>query len=245
MGKVRMGPPRELMTNLKSEFNIDFFIETGTFYGNSSAWASNEFDTVKTIELSDELYSNVQHKFSHIGNVEVIKGKSQERLPDIIQDLDSSAMVWLDAHFSGEGTAGGDYECPLLEEIEAVGESNVDKYMFIDDARLFYSPPPRPHSAEDWPSISDVILKLKNELGDGYYITITEDVIVAVPQCAKNIVLKYAQDVVTKESNRSNIERGISLVIQDILNLLNSERSREVLKKMGLHSVASKIYKRI
>lgn len=233
------------MTNLKTEFSIDYFIETGTYYGNTSAWASNEFDTVKTIELSDELYSSVQDEYGHIGNIEFVKGKSQERLPDIIQNLDSSAIFWLDAHYSGGVTAGENYECPLLEELEVIGKSNVNKYVFIDDARLFCSPPPRPHSAEDWPSISDVMLKLNKELGDGYYITITEDVIVAVPQSAKNIVLKYAQDVVTKESNKSKIERGISLVIQGILEVLNTEKNREILKKVGLYQVASKVYHRI
>jgi hypothetical protein len=240
-----MGPPRELITHLKAEFRIDYFIETGTFYGKTSAWASNEFDTVKTVELSDELYSNVQEEYGHIGNIEFIKGKSQEKLSNIIQKLDSSAIFWLDAHYSGGGTAGENYECPLLEEIETIGKSNVNEYIFIDDARLFCSPPPRPHSAEDWPTISDVMLKLNKELGDRYYITITEDVIIAVPQSAKNVVLNYAQDVVTKESNKSDIERGIPLVIQGIIDKLNTQRNREILKKIGLYPVASKVYHRI
>jgi hypothetical protein len=236
------------MTDLKLEFSIDHFIETGTLHGNTSAWASDEFDTVKTIELSDRLYSNVQNEYGHIGNIEFVKGKSQEKLPDIIRNLDSSAIFWLDAHYSGDGTAGENYECPLLEEVEAIGESMVDNYIFIDDARLFCSPPPRPHSAEDWPTISDVMLKLNKELGDRYYITITEDVIVAVPESAKSIVLKYAQDVANKRSsrsNRSNIERGIRLVIQDILDTLATERNRNIIKKIGLYPVASKVYNRI
>jgi hypothetical protein len=151
----------------------------------------------------------------------------------------------LDAHYSGGGTAGQDYECPLLEEIEAIGGSDNDSYIFIDDARLFCSPPPRPHSVEDWPTISDVILKIHQILGDEFYITITEDIIIAVPPSAKDIVQEYAQDVATKEASNSDIQRGIALVIQGVFNEVNTETTRKILKKSGLYPIARKLYHKI
>jgi len=239
-----MGPPRELMIHLRDEFDIDYFVETGTFYASTARWASNEFKSVKTIELSDELHNNALNKYGNIQNIEFIRGKSQEKLGDITQNLDSSAIFWLDAHYSGEGTVGQDHECPLLEELEAIGKSNAENYIFIDDARLFCSPPPRPRSAEDWPTISDIILKMNRELDNGYYLTITEDVIVAVPPSAENIVINYAQDVATKKWNESSIERGVKLIIQNIFDDMNTETNRKILKKLGLYSPARKIYRR-
>jgi hypothetical protein len=242
MGNVRMGPPKKLITKLRDKCNIDFFIETGTYYGSTAKWASDEFLRVKTIELSDELYNNALKNNKNIKNIDFIKGESQKELPKITRDLNSPAIFWLDAHYSGEGTAGRDYQCPLLEEIEAIGESDEDNYIIIDDARLFYSPPPRPLSAEDWPTISDITSKIDENIGNEYYITITEDVIIAVPPDARNIVLNYAQDVATEKSNKSKIERGVELVIRGIFDKLNTERNRQILKELRIYPVLSKIF---
>lgn len=75
------------MTNLKDEFNIDCFVETGTLYGTTAKWASNEFKKVKTIELDNALYHNVLNEYGSIQNIEFIKGRSQEQLRNITTQL--------------------------------------------------------------------------------------------------------------------------------------------------------------
>jgi hypothetical protein len=242
MGNVRSGPPRELIAKLGREFNIDNFVETGTFYGDTAYWASNEFENVNTIELSDELHDHVTEKHGEVKNIDFIKGKSQQELSKVVQEIDTSAIFWLDAHYSGEGTAGQGYECPVLEEIEAIGKLEENSYILIDDARLFCSPPPKPHSAEEWPTISDVILKIYESLSDEYYVTITEDVIVAVPSTARTTVFNHAQNVATKRANRSKIEKGLRLIIQGVFDNLSTESNKNLLKKSGLYPVVRKIY---
>ena len=54
MGKVFSGIPQELALNIKKVNKIDFFIETGTCYGETAAWAASVFEKVFTVELSQK-----------------------------------------------------------------------------------------------------------------------------------------------------------------------------------------------
>lgn len=54
MGVIRLGPPTELVLELKKKYNIQCFIEAGTYYGVTALWAAQHFNQVKTIELSQE-----------------------------------------------------------------------------------------------------------------------------------------------------------------------------------------------
>ncbi|TKX69195.1 hypothetical protein [Halorubrum sp. GN11GM_10-3_MGM] len=250
MGVIRQGPPKDLMKRLANEYTIRNFVETGTYKGSTTEWASQIFDDVQTIELSDQLYSQVTDEFGHKENINFVKGKSQNELTKITPNIDQSTVFWLDAHYSGEGTAGETYECPLLEEIEAVGSSEQEKYIFIDDARLFCSPPPRPHDPEDWPTISEIVNKI-NTIEKSYYIIIVEDVIIAVPQHAKKTVQNYAQDAVTGNSETAitegirRIQTGARQIIQGLIDAVVSEKMISVLNKVGLYQTASKLYQKI
>ena len=43
MGKHQMGPPAVLTLALQKRLGIEDFIETGTFHGNTTAWAAGHF----------------------------------------------------------------------------------------------------------------------------------------------------------------------------------------------------------
>jgi hypothetical protein len=68
-------------------------------------------------------------------------------------------LFFLDAHFCNvpEVAMDGD-ECPLLQEIDAIGHLNELSVLIVDDALLFMMPPPPPHDPAQWPTI-DVVLE--------------------------------------------------------------------------------------
>ncbi|MGK7922408.1 MAG: FkbM family methyltransferase [Trichodesmium sp.] len=196
MGIVRAGVPSELTIQLKNKYNLQVFVETGTHYASTALWAAKHFNKVITVEFSKKIYDEVLKKHSQVKNIEFLFGHSKEQIQSIVPKLKEPALFWLDAHWSGSVTYGKGDECPLLEELQTINNSEFDHFILIDDARLFISPPPLPHQIDQWPDITEVI-KLLN-LGKSRYTVIVEDVIVSVPEYAKSLVSKYSQDVNTK-----------------------------------------------
>lgn len=228
MGLIRMGPPTELIAKLAIEFSIPNLVETGTYYGGTAVWASQYFKNVSTIEYSKDLYEEAVGNFNHISNIEFIFGDSRSELTKLLARLEGGSIFWLDAHWSGGSTYGENDECPLIEEIEIINSYKFDSFIFIDDARLFTSPPYHPHKIEQWPNFTTVVDALKSVSNDKY-IVIIEDVIIAVPGFAKKTVAHYCQEVNTKawedfgrQLKTSNFEKGRKLIYQDMRMKLGS-----------------------
>jgi len=222
MGLVRMGPPSELMLQLKDRYELRDFIETGTYYGGTAVWAASHFDNVTTIEYSREIFEEAVARHGKVRNINFIFGDSRSVLNAIVPKLSRPAIFWLDGHWSGGQTYGENDECPLIDEIYAINISTHAHLLFIDDARLFTSPPPRPHRIEQWPSIGEVIEALK--FGNHkYYIVVVEDAIIAVPEYAKDPVASYCQEINTKawkeygkRQSESAIKQGGRLTVQGL-----------------------------
>ena len=179
MGRVTWGPPREILHGLKVLFSPNVFVETGTFLGETAAWAAGLFDSVYTIEAAKELYLQASQRHTRLNNVKFLNGESQAILAEVVAQLDQPALFWLDAHWSGGPTWGSDQECPLLEELAVICASSLNHLILIDDARLFLAPPPSPHKPEQWPDIGQIckILGLARRR-----VAIVEDVIIALPE---------------------------------------------------------------
>ncbi len=198
MGLVHPGPPEAFTLELKKKYNIRQFVETGTFMGKTAVWASQYFHIVHTIEASLDLYQNCRNNFGNIGNINFIMGDSKRKLTEVVQQLDEPAIFWLDAHYSGDETYGIGSECPLLDEISVINESEHEHFILIDDARIFLAPPPLPHDKEQWPDINSV-LNLLNLEGRRYSI-IFEDVILSVPLHAKDYIAAYYQNLTAPQA---------------------------------------------
>lgn len=80
-------------------------------------------------------------------------------------------LFWLDAHYSGAGTARGFDETPILEEMQVIRKRHQPDVILIDDARLF--------GLYDWPSLED--LQLLCQL-DRRIMTIEDDIIRLEPK---------------------------------------------------------------
>jgi hypothetical protein len=196
-----MGPPHDLVLGLRDELGIQCFVETGTFHGGTTKWAAQHFPHVFTIEASSERYNATRETLAALPNVEALFGDSPAVLPTLKSRLPGRTLFWLDAHWCGSDTFGSDDECPLLEEIAAVaslaaGRPDDELIVLIDDARLFLSPPPQPHKAEQWPELRTVLDACAGLSADPYMVVV-DDVIVCVPGRARAYVQAYCQRVNT------------------------------------------------
>lgn len=196
-----MGPPTGMIAALKAELKLDEFVETGTFRGDTTAWAAQNFRRVTTIELSPKYHREAVERFRDQPHVRVLNGSSAAVLKAVVPALAGPALFWLDAHWSGLDTAGAKTECPLLEELGALNATAHPHVILVDDARLFVAPPPKPHRAEQWPDLATSV----NALVDGgrRHVAIYEDMLVAVPSTARAFLVAWLQDAATAARNRS------------------------------------------
>lgn len=186
------GIPEHLVSVLLDKYDIPFLVETGTANGDSVRAMSSEFEKIWTIELIPDR-PEVEDKFD---NIISLVGDSVELLPQVISGLidlkEGKERQWvlfyLDAHYSGDTENDTGYpECPLLDEIKAVGEYGEDAIIIIDDARLFLGQPPHPHDPTEWPSIKEIFILL-NEKFPYHHITITDDYILAIPLHVRDVI---------------------------------------------------------
>lgn len=114
-------------------------VETGTSLGGTVAVCLPYFDRIYSIELDDELYERAAAAFADQPQVTIIHGDSAAEIPALLERLPSSrTLFWLDAHFSGAGTARGAIDPPLLPELEAIlAMRDAKDVILIDDAGSF------------------------------------------------------------------------------------------------------------
>lgn len=194
------GLPKELVIRIQREFHITEFVETGTYMGGTAKWASAHFQHVRTVEASKYYYDCLMLEHLAYQNVDFVFGDSRLELQKIVPALQGPAIFWLDGHWSGENTYGSDDECPLLEEIQVIAGSPHEHFIFIDDARLFMSPPPRPHARTEWPVLAQVFDALRAE-GRNPYVLVFGDVIVSAPRKAEELLGDWYQEAATQQWN--------------------------------------------
>lgn len=199
MGIIRFGPPMDIVILLKEKFDIDTFVETGTFKGKTTEMAAKYFEHVVTFEAQKSYYLEAKKRFRKNNKVNVYHGDTRETFRDALAFIEGKIIFWLDSHWCGLDSYGEHNQNPLMEELTAISQCSViTPFIFIDDARLFLSPPPMPNNPDDWPNISDIILSF-SKFRINFYSIIFEDVIIAVPEEAKNILLPFVQQINTKK----------------------------------------------
>jgi len=179
--------------------NRTFFVETGTHTGETAEWASKFSDQVLTIELSEIYFLRAKSKLDCIQNVKCIQGDSSEKILECIATDEGLWVYWLDGHFIFGDTAGQDMECPLLAELDALKNCKQSPVILIDDARLLLEPPLPPHRQDDWPDFSQVLQALK-KIESNYYITLYEDVLIAVPDSLSKDLQSYLLNTASEKS---------------------------------------------
>ena len=194
MGSVTSGIPRDIVSELARLSGATTFVETGTFQGATTRWATGVFEQVHTIELSLDLYDQYHAELEKLPGVHAHQGDSAVVLPQVVSQLDERpTLFWLDGHWSGGETAGESSECPVMQELECIQQRKQD-LILIDDARLFLCAPPRPHKPEHWPTIAEITARF--DLNE-HYVQIINDVIFIVPKTASlnKSLVAYAQSM--------------------------------------------------
>lgn len=193
MGAVTFSLDPRLIKVLKSKLKLNVFVETGTFKGETVESLKNIFERIYSIELSQEYYTQAQEKFKHFPHVTLLQGDSSTQLAAVIPQLNNEAAIfWLDAHWCvASNTAGELSQCPLLGELQSIGQLHADSVIIIDDARLFLSAPPAPHEITHWPSFNSII-KTLSSLSHSHHLIVVNDCIIYYPQKIENDLQLFA-----------------------------------------------------
>jgi len=174
---------------LKSE-NMDncLWIETGTYYGETTLFLSSIAKKVISIEADERLFNLASIKFKLFNNVEIFLSKSEEILETIlIKEKDfENLCIYLDAHLcidhikNIETFGIKNSSTPIVKELKVI-EQNLKNFknikILIDDIRLFSL------NYHNYPSVNEIVNWCKkNQL----QWTIEQDIFIA-----KNIINKY------------------------------------------------------
>lgn len=137
-----MPPPHGLKQGIikgyAREYNYPIFCETGTYNGDMIQALKDDFQKIYSVELSEPLFRRAKLRFRNDHHVILLQGNSGKVLLKILEQISKSCIFWLDAHYSGPGTAKGDKFSPIMNEIIPILNHFVkDHVILIDDARLF------------------------------------------------------------------------------------------------------------
>ena len=168
---------RKLMAEYIVHFKPRYFVETGTFMGDTLAFFEKEFDKLYSIELSEDLAAGAKKRFEKDDHIEVIQGDSEEVLPSVLEKLNGKVMFWLDGHYSSEfylkgewiKTAKGNTNTPIVRELELILASGLTSIILVDDARLFTG-------KDDYPDLRTIKSLVQNS-GNPFTVEVSKDII--------------------------------------------------------------------
>ncbi|MCE9613253.1 MAG: hypothetical protein K8T26_03200 [Lentisphaerae bacterium] len=132
------------------DYQLNILVETGTYRGDTIEAMRTHFDRLYSIELNPELHQKAKERFRDKGrHIVLIQGDSARELGHVVAQLEQPALFWLDGHYSGTGTARGEQNTPIFEELGHILSSKVAGHVvIIDDARCFGTFPDYPTLAQ-------------------------------------------------------------------------------------------------
>jgi hypothetical protein len=183
--------PLELAAELQRTLGLGRAVETGTYLGDGARRLARIFPKVVTVELSNELFERARASLGEEPSIEALHGDSRTLLANLV-DPDTATLFFLDGHWSGGTTAGASAECPVLEELAALGGGNPNDCLVIDDARLFTAAPPPPHDPAHWPTLVQLLDTVRSGWQE-HHVTLLADQVIAVPQAGRPALDCYGQ----------------------------------------------------
>lgn len=115
-----------LFASLKKNYQIDAVVETGTFYGASTAIFSLLFDEVHTIEVLPSTFAIALENLKGYPNVHCHLGHSAPTLLTVLELLKKKRVLfYLDAHWYDD--------FPLLQEITSISRTHRDNCIIVID----------------------------------------------------------------------------------------------------------------
>jgi hypothetical protein len=128
--------------------NIETFVETGTYYGDTLNLCKNIFRQLFSIELDKSLFELANKRFKNDKKITLLQGDSGEEIEKILKKLSGRCLFWLDGHYSEGVTAKGVLNTPIMMELTHILNHTAKNHIIlIDDARCFTG-------EDDYPTIA-------------------------------------------------------------------------------------------
>lgn len=136
---------KQFINEIIRVFQPNIFFETGTYSGATTHNAASFFKEIYTVELDQRLYQSAKRKLASYKHIQIFNDKSANTITRLASQLDGTVVFWLDAHYSGNGTAmtfddqtAAKAITPIREELKAIEEADLDNcIILIDDMRGF------------------------------------------------------------------------------------------------------------
>jgi hypothetical protein len=165
---------RGMIKRVQKLYRYKYFVETGTYLGETPLKLKSLFEYLWTIELDKTLFEDAKSKLNNHQNIECMFGDSKDLLPSIVKKLECPAIFWLDGHYSCGKTASGEIKAPIIKEINAIGTSALNSHIIIIDDISDFS------VAEGNSALSSVLLAIE-EINPQYKFYFDYDILFALP----------------------------------------------------------------
>lgn len=128
--------------DLKREFNLKYFVETGCDTGNASAFITAIGFAPQNIYVCDIRQEAVDVTTKRVPGINAQVAESIPFLKNLLPTLKGPTLFWLDAHYPAEYGVSErpDTRVPILEEmfcIKAFKENYKNDVILCDDTRMF------------------------------------------------------------------------------------------------------------
>lgn len=126
------------LINEKNKINMPrIFFETGLYKGDGVSIYLNHFDKIYSCDIVEEFVNKAKERFKDRNDVVLLHGDSKDCLKSVLH-IEEPIYFYLDAHYSGGPTGGEDIcnGCPVLQELEILGQRKHKDIIVIDDIRL-------------------------------------------------------------------------------------------------------------
>tara|TARA_B100000683_G_scaffold177195_1_gene170722 strand:- start:23 stop:652 length:630 start_codon:yes stop_codon:yes gene_type:complete len=163
---------------MNNNLKDSLWIETGTYYGETTKLLSKISKKTISIEADKNLFETSNKILKNFKNVEILNGKSEDLLDKVIsKNLNfKNVCIYLDAHlcqdhlkntktFGNENTA-----TPILNELEIVSKyvASFEKIVvLIDDIRLFqgkFQNYPNKNTLVNWCKENDFLWEIEQDI---------------------------------------------------------------------------------
>jgi hypothetical protein len=162
-----------VLKNYGKKHNIDTFVETGTAGGGTIIEMAKYFKQLYTIELFPMLHHIARIKDT-TGRVTFLEGDSGVKMKEVLEKINEPALFWLDAHYSGDGTARGISDTPIVLELQTIFKHKNRKHVIvIDDMRDF-------NGTNGYPQLSELIQYIKQN-APWYQVKQDNDLLIIEP----------------------------------------------------------------
>jgi hypothetical protein len=171
---------RRVIASYARRYNLQTFVESGTYLGRTVAFMKRYCRHVYSIEFQDHLARAAQARFAADPGIQIFHGSGATWIPRIVANLREPALFWLDGHFAAGTAHDGEVACPTLDELSAVlADSRYNHVILIDDAREF-------RGIDGYPTLEAVQQFIRSSRSD-VAIEVNNDIVRVIPERARQV----------------------------------------------------------